>query len=390
MLLPHLRQDQYEIARDPAHIKIVAMGRRWGKTLMAGSIALGEAMYGGQVAWIVPTYRNARALWRFIEQHATGFGTLHRSEMSVQFVSGRLAVYTADNDIALRGEAFDLVIIDEAARIREETYTDVVLPTLADRGGRLIAISTPMGRNWFWREYMRGKEGNPDHRCFNAPTINNPMPNIQRAAELAQTMVSDRTYKQEWLAEFIDEAGGVFRGIDACIRQPPPPNEQSNFVIGVDWGRTHDATVFTVLDSATMQVHAIERMSDTNYSLQVDRLKRLSAIWKPSIILAEGNSMGGPLVEALQRMELPVQSFMTTAITKAPLIDGLALAIERGDIYLVPDRILLNELEAYEGKRLPSGVMRFSAPSGMHDDHVMSLALAVRAASQSARVLFEA
>ena len=100
--------------------------------------------------------------------------------------------------------------------------------------------------------------------------------------------------------------------------------------------------------------------------------------------------MGGPLVEALQRMELPVQSFMTTAITKAPLIDGLALAIERGDIYLVPDRILLNELEAYEGKRLPSGVMRFSAPSGMHDDHVMSLALAVRAASQSARVLFEA
>ena len=366
------------------------MGRRWGKTLMAGSIALGEAMYGGQVAWIVPTYRNARALWRFIEQHATGFGTLHRSEMSVQFVSGRLAVYTADNDIALRGEAFDLVIIDEAARIREETYTDVVLPTLADRGGRLIAISTPMGRNWFWREYMRGKEGNPDHRCFNAPTINNPMPNIQRAAALAQTMVSERTYKQEWLAEFIDEAGGVFRGIDACIRQPPPPNEQSNFVIGVDWGRTHDATVFTVLDSATMQVHAIERMSDTNYSLQVDRLKRLSAIWKPSIILAEGNSMGGPLVEALQRMELPVQSFMTTAITKAPLIDGLALAIERGDIYLVPDRILLNELEAYEGKRLPSGVMRFSAPNGMHDDHVMSLALAVRAASQSARVLFEA
>lgn len=101
--------------------------------------------------------------------------------------------------------------------------------------------------------------------------------------------------------------------------------------------------------------------------------------------------MGGPLVEALQRLELPVRSFTTTAITKPPLIDALVLAIERGDIGLTNNAQLINELQAYESDRLPSGAVRYSAPGGMHDDHVISLALAWRAVARGGpMVLFEA
>ena len=97
------------------------------------------------------------------------------------------------------------------------------------------------------------------------------------------------------------------------------------------------------------------------------------------------------MVEALQALSLPVQAFTTTAATKPPLIDALALAIERQDIGLINNQTLLNELQAYESERLPSGHIRYSAPAGMHDDHVISCCLAWHLAKRGGQtVLFEA
>ena len=389
--LPRLRRDQTRIATSPHRVLTVAMGRRWGKTTMAGAMALSGAVKGGIVGWVAPTYSNSRPLWRFVEQSIVRepLAVARRADRSVDFPSGgRLSIFTADNDIALRGEAFDLVIVDEAARIREETFTDVLLPTLADRDGHILLISTPKGRNWFWRQFITGQEGNDRTRSFTAPSSDNPLASIKRAAELARTTVSDRTYRQEWLAEFVEDGGGVFRGVLQCVRDhatEPEPGKQ--YVMGVDWGRTNDATVFTVMCVEDAQVVCIESMQDTAYALQLDRLKRLHTRWQPYAILAEANSMGGPLVEALQRLELPVRSFVTTAITKPPLIDALALAIERGDIGLTNNTTLINELRAYESERLPSGAVRYSAPGGMHDDHVISLSLAWRAVSRGGPVV---
>ena len=354
-------------------------------------MALTAADVGGQVAWVAPTYANSRPMWRFLESLTaqTDMVQAHKTDRSLNFLhGGRISVFTADNDIALRGEAFDYVFIDEAARVSEATYQDVLLPTLADRDGKLVAISTPKGRNWFWRQYLAGQVRNDRTISFTAPSSANPMETIKRAAELARDAVSDRTYRQEWLAEFVDDAGGVFRGVLDCVREhPTEPEPGRSYAMGVDWGRTNDATVFTVMCIETAQVVAVERMQDTAYALQLDRLQRLHARWQPYAILAEANSMGGPLVEALQRLELPVQSFTTTAITKPPLIDALALAIERGDIGLTNNTTLLNELQAYESERLPSGAVRYSAPGGMHDDHVISLSLAWRAVSRGGPVV---
>ena len=362
---------------------------------MAGALALVNAVEGGVVAWVAPTYSNSRVMWRFVEQSLRDEpqATIRKADRSVDFsTGGQITIYTADNDISLRGEAFDLVIVDEAARIKEETFSDVLLPTLADRDGRMLLISTPKGRIWFWRQYMAGLLPNAYCTSFSAPSSDNPMPNIQKAAVLARETVSDRTYRQEWLAEFIEEGSGVFRGIMDCIKPHNPlPETGKMYVMGVDWGRVNDATVFTIICIEDQQIVAIESMLDTAYALQLDRLKRLYNLWQPYAILAEANSMGGPMVEALQALALPVQAFTTTAATKPPLIDALALAIERQDIGLTNNQTLLNELQAYESERLPSGHIRYSAPAGMHDDHVISCCLAWHLAKRGGRtVLFEA
>lgn len=86
--------------------------------------------------------------------------------------------------------------------------------------------------------------------------------------------------------------------------------------------------------------------------------------------------MGGPLSESLQQMGLPVQMFTTTNATKTEIIQALALAFETAQVRIPNDATMIGELQAYEQTQLPSGIWRYSAPDGMHDDMVMSLALA--------------
>ena len=363
---------------NPARIKFVAMGRRWGKTFMGGVYAVTCADRGAAVAWVAPTYKNTRPLWRFCESHTKPVASrlrINRGERIIEFPSGGwLAMYTADNDVGMRGESFDVVIVDEAAQVKEETYTDVILPTLADRDGHCMLITTPKGRNWFYREWINA-DGH-DAARFQAPSNANPKPTIRRAFELAKSRVSGRTFRQEWLAEFVDDGGGVFRRVTEAATATPQDGGEGGYVIGADWGRTNDATVFSVIDVANNSQVYIDRMTDTDYNLQVMRLRALYDRFGHPPIVAEYNSMGGPIVERLQAENVHVIPFHTTNATKSQLIDGLALAFESGAIRILPDLVQLSELQSYESARTATGMVTYSAPDGMHDDTVIALALA--------------
>ena len=83
-----------------------------------------------------------------------------------------------------------------------------------------------------------------------------------------------------------------------------------------------------------------------------------------------------------------VVGFQFTNATKAVAIEALALAFERRELRIPDDPVLINELLAFEGNRLPSGMVRYEAPSGGHDDFVMALALAWQAASMPTQWVF--
>ena len=148
--------------------------------------------------------------------------------------------------------------------------------------------------------------------------------------------------------------------------------------MGVDWGKHNDFTVLTILDTTgeiPRQAYT-DRFNQIDYTLQVGRLKAVFDRFKPFSIIAERNSMGEPLIEQMARDGLPVQAFTTTNATKGQAIEALALAFERQEIEILNEPVMIGELQAYEMERLPSGMLRYNAPSGMHDDTVMSLALA--------------
>lgn len=386
--LPKLRTDQQTIAKHPAKVKVLACGRRWGKTVLGGRCVMNVLAQHGRVAWIAPSYKNTRPLWRWasnVVQPAVKAGRMkiNQSERVIETDKGGfLAIYSGDNIDSIRGEAFHLAVLDEAAMLGETAWTDAIMPTLADYAGDAILISTPKGRNWFWQEWVKAQDDGAHSMAFTAPTSANPLPTIREAAKLARERVSDRTYRQEWLAEFIEDAG-VFRKVREAATATRQDERSAGhlYVMGVDWGRVNDATVLMVIDATTSEAVYMDRMLDTDYALQTARLRALAERFDVAQIIAEANSMGGPLVEQLLNEGLPVLGFQTTNASKALIIDGLALAFERGDIRIIDDATLIAELQAYEAERLPGGMIRYSAPDNMHDDCVIALALAWSAAA---------
>ena len=388
LLLPKLRIDQSKIvgfARgNEANTAVVAMGRRWGKSTMAGVFCTLASARGASVAWVVPAYKNGRPLWRQVERYLAPLtrakrAVLNRSERIAEIAgAGRLGIYSADNPTSILGEAFHLVVIDEAARVAEEVWTDTIQPTLADYGGKAILISTPKGRNWFWREWIRGRDGDPAVRSFQAPSSDNPNPRIKAAADLARTRVPERTYRQEWLAEFVEDGGEVFRGVRALATAEPQTEAIAGhlYAIGVDWAQSEDYTVITVIDCTLGAVVYVDRFHGVEYHIA---RQRVTATWERfgrCAIVAEQNGIGQPNIEELWRQGIQVQPFLTTNASKGEAVGALVVAFEQQRIKVIPYEPLILELEAFEQERLPSGLIRYAAPSGLHDDTVLSLAFA--------------
>jgi hypothetical protein len=393
--LPRLRPDQSEILLDPAKIKVLAAGRRWGKTVLGAVAAVIEGMAGNAVAWIVPSYKLGRPLWRQVEAAVRPMAhwgvTINRAERTVEFpTGGRLGIYSGDSDdCGIRGEAFHGVIIDEAAMMPEIAWTDAIQPTLADHDGWAILISTPKGHNWFHREYLRGRSDGEVWKSWNAPTSANPSPQIRKAAEQARERMPDRTYRQEWLAQFVEASGIVFRNISACLyhknlEETAADHENHRIVLGVDWAQTIDYTAFSVYCSDCRREVELDRFNSVAWSVQQARLQRLFEKWKAKDVLAELNSIGSPNVEALRKEGLPVIGFQTSPQSKPQLIQDLVLAFEREQAKWIDDPQATAELESYEAViNRTNGYITYSAPKGAHDDTVMARALAFRAAKMS-------
>jgi len=380
MALPMLRTDQHKILMHPAKTKVLSMGRRWGKSVLGGVICMNVLRQHGRVAWIVPTYKNGRGLWRLsklLAQPVRQYLDISKTErMITTHRGGSFGIYSADNIDAIRGEWFHLVVLDEAARIGEDDWADAIQPTLADADGDAILISTPKGKNWFWKEWVKGQAPNAFIKSWQAPSADNPNPKIQQAAARARESSPDRTYQQEWLAQFVDD-GSVFRGVLAsATAQPTPRQDGHTYVMGCDWGKYNDYTVLTVIDATEHRMVALDRFNQIDYRLQLERVKVLAERYGPDVIVAEKNAMGDPIIEQLYYEHgLPIQPFVTTNQSKAKIIDALSLAFERQTLAILNDPILVGELQAYEATRLPGGLLRYSAPEGMHDDCVVSLAL---------------
>jgi hypothetical protein len=137
-----------------------------------------------------------------------------------------------------------------------------------------------------------------------------------------------------------------------------------------------DYTVITVIDLETKEMVYKDRFNRVDYPTLEDRLLQVYNTWHLSAMVVEANSIGRPVIDHLVQKGIGVTPFTTTNATKQSIIQGLQSAFEHDSIKIIDDPVLIGELLSFESKRSASGSFQYSAPEGLHDDCVMSLALA--------------
>lgn len=399
IILPTPHKKQHEFINSHAKRKVIVAGRRGGKTTGVSIIAAKMAMDGRRVLEAAPIADQTDAFWTavrgyFADAINRGIVYQNKTDRLLEFPNGgRIRCKTAFDADSLRGDYADYLILDEFSLMKPDAWEEVGAPMLLDNDGDAVFIFTPKRRNHAFHIY--NKAVGDDSGRWNAwhfTSHDNPYLSAEALAEITQDM-TDNAYRQEIMAEFLEDEGAVFRNIFACMHDIdtfPAAHKDHRVICGVDWAKQSDYTAISIGCCDCKQEIVIDRFNKIDFTFQRERLKALCTKWHVKSILAERNSIGEPNLEELVRAGLPVVGFDTTASSKPPLIENLALVLEKAEWKFISDPVWTGELEAYEQKvNQTTGRSTYSAPEGMHDDTVIARALMLRQATSRVGVLFE-
>lgn len=374
---------QDEIRYHPARYKVLAIGRQWGKSELALIDTIERMLRHERIWYCSPTNANNKRMYPKVKRALRDFPGIktNDTDMRVELPSGGMVQFVSlhepDN---LRGEGLHHIKIDEAAFVRDGVYDTVLKPMIGVTRGSVWFMSSPNGKNWFFNYAMRGHDPEyKDWHTWHMASHTSPLWNRDELHEVERD-TPRRVWLQEYLAEFLTDGGAVFRNVNNCI--VTQPEHSGSVVFGVDLGRKDDATVIVALDTKTRHVLEIDRFTDTAWDLQINRLIAMAERHKPQSIWIEEN-FNTQFVEDVFNAGYPVEAFRASNTNNAIAVNQLALALERGHIGIPDDPVLLGELQAFSVRRLPGGSLKYEAPSGLHDDMVDALAIALYGADNT-------
>jgi hypothetical protein len=215
---------QSAIYADPSRFKVLAAGRRWGKTELALACLLTSCLTTtGVYRYIAPTQKLARkTLWRRKLKRVLDPSWLSKSpnetNLEVWFKTGSiLEVLGADDPDMLRGEGVSGVVLDEYADMAEETWPEAVRPSLADMRGWALFIGTPKSFNHFHEVFLRGHDAaHPLWASWQFKSTDNPLLDPGEIDEARRT-TDPRTFRQEWEASFEALKGRAYYTFDRTV-----------------------------------------------------------------------------------------------------------------------------------------------------------------------------
>ena len=204
---------QEEVLADDSRFKIIAAGRRTGKSYLAAISLILKALDGkeGKVFYVAPTQGQARdVIWHTIFDIANDI--IERSHINNLEItlSGGNTIYLkgADRPDSLRGVSLKHLVLDEYAFMKPDVFESILRPALADRKGSLIAIGTPEGRNHFY-DMFQGAASWEDWSQFHYTSFDNPLVD-KGEIEHARSTLPAWAFQQEFMASFDARTGGIF------------------------------------------------------------------------------------------------------------------------------------------------------------------------------------
>jgi hypothetical protein len=263
------------------------------------------------------------------------------------------------------------LVCDEFAFMSEQSWTEVLRATVIVKGKKVLLISTPKGRNHFYKLYQLDGY-NPQYKSFTMTSYDNPMINPTEIDD-ARATLPDHVFRQEYLAEFIDGGAGMFKDVKITLE----PELTGKYYAGIDIGRADDYTVLTILNNKAEMVYC-NRWRHMDWSEIVRELSKELTKYNPDT-LVEVNSVGDAVCEMIMdaNKTVYVDSFVTTSKSKKDIVENLIVANQDKTLKVLDVDWLLKEMEVFSYEYNPkTRSVKYSAPFGFHDDGVMSLAIA--------------
>jgi phage FluMu gp28-like protein len=373
---PQLANYQIDALFNDTRYGIVEASTKAGKTAACLVWIIEQALQGKNDQdfwWVAPVYGQARIAFRRLKAGLPRESyTANESDLTLTLVNGaRIVCKSAEKPDNLYGEDVFAAVFDEATRAREEAW-HALRSTLTATRGKVRIIGNVKGRkNWAYKLARKAESGEQGMSYAKITAYDAIDAGILHEDEIedARRQLPDNVFRELYLAEPSDDEGNPFGmlAIRDCIA--PLSNERAE-VFGIDLAKSVDWTCIIGLDRKK-RVCVFERFQKP-WNETIETVRRIVGRTKASV---DSTGVGDAVLESLQAGgRSNFEGFKFSQGSKQQLMEGLAVAIQKHEISF-PEGIITNELEVFEYEYTRTGV-RYSAPSGMHDDAVCALALA--------------
>jgi hypothetical protein len=360
---------QLKVLSEAKRFNVLDCGRRWGKSALAVNLLSENALDGHPVAYFAPFYSLLSGTFKELYSVLNTVTTRKHDNQFIELATGgSIEFWSLENPIAGRSRKYKVAIVDEAAFNRNlwQSWTEAIRPTLTDLKGSAWFMSTPKGKNDFYKLWMRGQTGEQDWMSWQMPTVTNPHIDPSEI-EAARRDLPELAFAQEYLAEFNDNVANPF-GLDKIRICTGQMSNEPAVCFGIDLAKSFDWSVIIGLDRFGVVSYFERFQRPWNETKEI--IRRLPR----AAIKIDSTGVGDPITEDIQRERGDVHSFKYTSTSKQQLMEGLSAAIHQRKI-IFPEGTIRAELESFEYQMTGTGV-KYTAPPGLHDDCVNALALA--------------
>lgn len=383
---PWLYPAQLRAIFNDARYGVIEASTKAGKTVgcivwLTERAVAGEA--GQNFWWVAPIYSQAKIAFRRLKRYLPrGMHVANEGELTITLPNGTTIWFKgADNPDSLYGEDVYAAVIDEATRCKEDAW-HAVRSTLTATGGPLRIIGNVKGRrNWAYQLARKAEAGEQGMHYAKLTAWDAVAGGVLSAEEIhdAERVLPREVFRELYLAEPSDDGGNPF-GIEAIRAMRIDARSTLPAVAyGLDLAKSQDWSVLYGLDA-----NGRECVFDRWQGPWRATIARVKQTVGRVPCLVDSTGVGDPVLEELQAGGgQNFTGYKFSQPSKQQLMEGLAVALQKQEIG-VASAVTIAELEAFEYEYTRTGV-RYSAPSGVHDDCVMALALARQCAAEMGR-----
>lgn len=375
-------------------LHIVKAVRQCGKSMMLENLLIKVSLqHPNQTSVLItPTYKQGKRLYKNILRkfrHTVLYGGSDGQDLVFTFCNGsEVKIMSAEQGDNIRGEtvtAYGVLVVDEAAYIKDEVYYAATPFTNAHRPPTVI-VSTPRFRSGFFYDlYNEGMKGHSHIHSYDWSLYKNPYITDEKL-EMYRKLMPLNLYRADYLGEWMEASSDVFGDFAACISDTVTMG--GRYTAGLDWGtgaaagKDSDSTALSIFNEFSQQV-ALKHWNDLDVTATIRVVCDTLQQYDVRKLVVETNSIGAVYLDMLTKeihrrgLNVTIVRFTTTNDSKRKAIEHFVVGIQNRSVQLLSDPEQKVQLAAYEMQRTPSGAVTYNAAKGYHDDIIMADAFAL-------------